>query len=1169
MKKPPKLGGNFPWCLNYRLKMKLSLLLFLTLGFVLQANSSYSQKTKISLDRESVMVKEVLDEIEASTEFKFIFNTKVVNLNRKVSIQVKKVPIDVVLDILFNNMDTSYEIEDRKILLRRSEPKNRPKVDQRTEIGTVPQFHITGTITDSKGVPLPGANVVEKGTTNGTTADFDGNFTLEPSDQNAILVFSYIGFGTKEVAIQGQSVLTIVLEESAAGLDEVVVTGYTSQVKGTLSSAISTVSSEELVAAPIANVSQGLQGRVPGVTVGSGSGPGGGISVRIRGYTTINNNDPLYIVDGVPLQGDLNLINPDDIESISVLKDASASIYGSRAAAGVILITTKSGKDGKVSLQFNSYSGMQAPPKLYKAATPYEQALIDYMAADNGGEARPPQYGTAGQQGGDPVLPDYLLGDPGQPYDIDNNKVTKANKAGTDWLGEIFDPAPIQNYQMSISGGSEKGNYLFSGGYFDQEGILQDTGFERVSARVNTNFNVTDHLRFGENIMVSYSQRNGYRYVGMDNNGSSPILQAMRAQRIVPIYDEGGFFSGTGAGALAQGGNNAVAILSRMKDDKSRLTSILGSAFMEFDFLGDFTFKTNIGINHSNVYNTGFVARAYETYSKSEINTLTETSAYSTNIDWFNTLSYSKSFGENNIKAFVGYEAIWDKSRNIMGQRQMFPYEDNHSKVLGAGTGSQFSDGGAADYVLLSLFGKLDYVYAGKYILSASLRHDASSRFVGSNRSELFPEFSAAWNISKEKFMEPLQDQINNLKIRASWGQMGGQGISNRYPTYDIYSSNVAIASYDISGANTGTTTGYYLQNKGNKDIGWEISTMTDIGLDLTLFDHALNFTFDWYKRTTTDILYNPVLPASAGFQAASPYQNIGDMTNTGIDFSLGYNGTKGDFEYDVSLNFSHYKNIVDRISDNDQAFVTGNPYGDQYPSRTQKGQPISSFYGYIVDGIFQNQAEVDAHAEQATKGIGRYRYRDVNGDGTINEKDRTFIGNPHPDFTYGLNIGLKYKNLDLGMFLQGSQGNDIFQATRYYTHNFILRGSRSTDLLYNSWTPDNRDAKFSQTASNASISSMEKQASTIYIEDGSYLRMKNIQLGYSFPDEVLKSIGLSKLRLYIQGQNLFTITKYTGMDPEVSSNTFYDDTADFDIGVDRGGYPPAITYLIGLNLSL
>lgn len=1054
---------------------------------------------------------------------------------------------------------------------------------------------IRGKVVDESNAPLPGVNILLKGTTVGTTTDADGTYSLSAPGQNGVLIFSFIGYLSQEVPIDNRTSIDVTLKTDMVALSEVVITGYGAQSKRDITGSVATIDSKQLLSTPATNLGQAMQGKVAGVTVGNENSPGGGVMVRIRGFGTINDNSPLYVIDGMPTKGNLNSLNLNDVESIQILKDASAaSIYGSRAGNGVVIVTTKKGKVGKPMFTYDTYYGTQRPGKLLNLLNTQEYAQLVWESRINAGVLGPngnPAHAQFGN-GASPVIPDYIFpagameGDPRVAQNPDGtyvnyssnidgadfNKtkwlITKANKEGTNWLDEIYNPAPIQSHQIGASGGTENGRYALSLNYFDQKGIMLYTNFKRYALRANTEFNINKRVRIGENFQVGYTDR--VNQPNGNSQESNPTSFAFRIQPIVPVYDVHGVNFGGTRGTDLDNSRNPVADLWRNKDNRQYETRFFGNVFAEVDILENLTAKTSFGLDY-NLFNfRNYTIRDIESAESRGSNSLQTSNNYEWTWVWYNTLTYNATIAEKHrINFLIGTESIKDYFEFFDASRTNFASDALDNRYLSGGTGVQTNNGGGSNWALASEFAKLNYSMSDKYLLEGTIRRDRSSRFAPQFRTAYFPAFSAGWVFTNESFADILGSVVSMGKLRLGWGKTGNQEIGN-YNSLTIFALNPATSFYDINGTRTSAVPGYELTQFGNARAKWETTTSTNIGVDATLLNNRIDFAFDWYTRETTDMLFPVPAPLTSGV-ATNPFQNIGSMRNRGIDLALGYNGIAlgNELTYSVSGNFSTYRNTVTKTTGDPATQYFGlNDERIQNFVVTQQDYPISSFFGYRVNGIFQSDDEAAA-APTNNLGVnqnraGRFRFEDVNGDGVVNTSDLSIIGNPHPDFTYGVNINVNYKNFSLTLFGQGVHGNDIFNYVKYWTDFPTFAGNRSTRMLYDSWRPGKTDAILPQLTSSDQVSILP---STYYLEGGSYFRMKNIQLGYTLPVSLVSRIGFNTVRVYVQGQNLFTVTKYSGMDPEINLRN-YTAGNDRQIGVDGGAYPTAKQYIIGLNLA-
>jgi TonB-dependent starch-binding outer membrane protein SusC len=1060
------------------------------------------------------------------------------------------------------------------------------------------QKKVSGKIIDGENsTALPGATVQVKGTNRGVTANAEGSYTIDVP-ANATLIFSSLGYTAKEVTVANQSIINIALAQDAKALSEVVVTGYGTQRKKDITGAVTVVGAKELTALPAASVTQMLQGRAAGVTVGNDNSPGGGTMVRIRGFGSINNNSPLYVIDGVPTQGTLNQINPNDIESMQVLKDASAaSIYGARAANGVVIITTKRGGAGEAKITFDAYTGTQQVGKTLDLLNTKELGQFYYESEIGAGKTpgTSPSAQYRFSPTGEQTVADYIYpnvyGTLPANYTYTNDiadpklgvtafNITKANKEGTDWQHEIFGPAKISNFQLGATGGTKTGKYAISGSYFNQEGILKYTSYKRYSVRANTEF-TRGRLTFGENFTVSYDERVGVTNgaAGLpsgNNNESNPIMFAIRVQPIIPVFDITGGPVGLGgtnssdlngfAGSRGSNLGNAPNPLARQWREKDNVvygTHIFGNVFAELAVIKDLKFRTSLGIEYNNTNFSQYFNRDIEAAEPRSANSLTVFNNYDKAITWYNTLNYSKQIGQNSFNLLVGTESVYTYAFGFNAARSNYAFDDLSYRYLnlGSAAGLANSGGGATISALFSQFGKLNYSYKDFLLADFTLRRDRSSRINGIG---IFPAFSLGFRMTELDFIKKLTF-LDDMKVRIGWGKTGNQLIPNVYNGYTLYSPDPLLNAYDITGSGNSIATGFDLTQFGNPNGKWETNTSTNVGFDFTMLKSKLEVILDVYDRTTSDMLTQVPIPRTAG-TGSIPYVNIGEINNKGVDLNVTYRDKIGDFRYSIGGMFSKYKNNVVKLNNDPNATVFG--FSTRLPSIsvTKAGLPIASFYGYIVDGVIKDDAEAAAAPKFGSyTRAGTFKFRDVNGDGVITAADKTIIGSPHPDFTYGFNLNFGYKAFDLTVFIQGSQGNQIFNYLKYWTDFNTFQGNRSKDMLYNSWKKPGDDALLPRLNSQDGTS---QQISTYFVEDGSYTRIKNIQLTYNFPSSILSKIKLSSAQIYVQGQNLFTFTKYKGLDPDVNLRASGTDNQDIHMGIDEGSFPVAKSYNVGLRLG-
>ncbi len=1056
------------------------------------------------------------------------------------------------------------------------------------------QKKISGKVTDAEsGIGLPGATIQVKGTNKGTSSDANGAFSLDVPSGSTIVISS-IGYLIVEEVVGNRSVIEVAMQSDAKALSEVVVTGYATQRKKDITGAVTVVGAKELTAVPAASVTQMLQGRAAGVTVGNDNSPGGGTMVRVRGFGSINNNSPLYIIDGTPTQGSLNQINPNDIETMQVLKDASAaSIYGARAANGVVIITTKKGSSGEPKITFDMYTGTQRVGRTLDLLDTKELGELYYQSEIGAGKTpgTSPSAQYKFSPTGEQTIADYIypnvygalpanytytndIADPNLGRTAFN--ITKANKEGTDWQNVIFESAKISNYQLGATGGSKNGKYAISGSYFDQDGILKYTGYKRYSVRANTEF-TKNRLTFGENFTVSYDER-----VGVPNgnqNESNPISFAIRIQPIIPVFDITGgpvALGGTNTSNLngfagSRGSNlgnapNPLARQWREKDNIIKGTHIFGNVFAELGILKDLKFRTSLGVEFNNFNFSQYFNRDIEAAEPRNANSLTVSNNFDRAITWFNTLNYSKKIGNHDFNVLLGTEAVQTYAVGFSASRSNFAFDDQSYRYLNLGSAAGLSNAGAGatPSALFSQFGKINYSFKDFLLADFTMRRDGSSRFSQAFRYGVFPAFSVGLRMTEFDFMKKLTF-LDDLKIRGGWGKTGNQLIPNVFNAYTLYIPDPLNNAYDISGSGNSIANGFDLAQFGNPNGRWETNTSTNIGIDATLLKSKLEVIVDLYSRITSNMLTQVPIPRTAG-TGSIPYVNIGEVSNKGVDVNITYRDKIGQLRYSVSGMISHYKNNVEKLNDDPNASIFG--FTTRLPaiSLTRAGLPISSFYGYQIDGVIKDDAEAAAAPKFGSyTRAGVFKFVDQNGDNVITAADKTIIGNPHPDFTYGLNINFGYKNWDLAVFAQGSQGNEIFNYQKFWTDFNTFQGNRSADMLYKSWKKPGDDALLPRLNSQDGTS---QQISSYFVEDGSYMRIKNIQLTYNFPAAWVQKIKLSTAQIYIQGQNLFTFTKYKGLDPDINLRTSGNDNQDIHMGIDEGAFPVAKSYNVGVRIG-
>ncbi len=1054
---------------------------------------------------------------------------------------------------------------------------------------------VTGTVVDSYGVPLPGANVVVQGTTTGTQTDFDGNFTIE-ADADAVLSISYLGYLTQTVSVDGRSTISVTLQEDTQALDEVIVTGYTTETKRETTAAVSIVKAEELAAIPSGNVEQQLAGRVAGVTVVTNGQPGTASQIRVRGFGAFGGNQPLYVVDGVPIN-DISFLNPDDIETTTVLKDAAAaSIYGARAANGVIVYTTKQGRRGKRSnFTLNLQSGVTDPnvngsPRMLN---PQQMADYTHIGYENNAAANgtTPQY-THPQYGSDPTprFPDYLHAD-GQNgvfesdinlaqiranYEADPENVflIRPNLNGTNWYKEITRVAPALRLSLGFDGGTEKSRYYVGLGLQKLDGILLENEQERITARFNTEFDITPWLSIGENFQATYNSVRGQTGanggLGIAND-ESEILSAYRMPTIIPVFDEFGSYASTRAAGFNNPRNPVRRLVQDRGNDQAFTVNAFGNFFVDIKPIDGLVVRSSIGGSYYSFNNLDYNYRYLGDSEPQASFSFNEGQEYGFQWVWTNTLTYQRNFGKHGIKLLAGVEAIEGASTPTTPSRGR--------RIQGSGINPFSTD---LDFVNLqtvsspvvqsfirkgvnfsSTFGKLDYNWDEKYYVTGVIRRDGSSVFGENNRYGTFPAVSGAWRVIAEPFMEN-QNIFTDLKIRGGWGQMGNSNNVNPANQFSLAGINIGNTIYPIDGQNSGANEGFATTRIGNPDAKWETSTTLNIGFDATFLDGHLDIILDWWKKDTEDLLFTVPLAGVTGNFASAPSRNVGAMLNQGVDFQIvGRGNFTKDLSFNITVNNSFLKNEVVEFAPGID-FLDGPSYRGINPTRNQVGRPLSSFFGYDVIGYFNSQAEVDAAPAQDGAGVGRFRYRDVDGDGAITPDDRTYLGDPVPEYSGGATFTLNYKRLTLESYWSWVSGVEIFNMGKWFRDFFgTFEGSAKGVAALRSWTPElgnNAAAPIWESESNLSTSGA---SNSWYVENGNYVRLQRLALFYNFGEDIKESLGLNKFEIGFSANNIWTITNYSGLDPVVGGD------ADITFGVDVGNYPVTPSYLFNINIGL
>jgi TonB-linked SusC/RagA family outer membrane protein len=996
--------------------------------------------------------------------------------------------------------------------------------------------------------PLIGVSVQEKGTKSGASTDASGNFQIKVLSPDAILVFRYTGFTDLEVPISGKTELSVAMSTSNDLLKDVVITGYRKEIRSDISSAISSIKAKDIEKLVVVGIDQALQGQAPGVMVTQVTGaPGDDISVRIRGAGTLGNNNPLFIIDGIPTTGNINMFSPGDIESIEVLKDgAAAAIYGARAANGVVLITTKRGKSGKPAFSFETYTGIQQPIRLPDLLNAKDFLTIRNEAITNGNALRNPanQLPTY-----DPAILDTL--------------------PDVNWLDKVFQPAPMHRYALSASSGNAVSNVYISGEYVSQDGIFRGQSFDKYQLRINGDIG-NKRFRVGNNLAFSHTKRKVINSSG-DGFGPGNELSGIRYALIASPLFSGKYADGSDVNVTSDlgdpilyGDGNANPLVFIDNTDWQILRyRVFGNVFAELNVMKGLKIRSSLGGDFQFEREKLFKKRlSAAIYSPTSLN---EGRVFNQTLVWNNTADFQRAFGNHKISALAGTEAIQNHTDYLGASANNFKRTDPLFRYLNASTAEELKNLGvsgiATEWSLLSYFMQAGYSYANRYVISTAVRRDGSSRFGKNNRWGVFPSVSAAWNVSNERFFEKIKS-ISVLKLRASWGQLGNQEIGV-YPYSSLIRTGDRVYVFGDKIA-TGST----IIEPGNSNIRWETSSQTNYGLDMAFWQDRLSLTLDVFQKRTKDILVRVPVPQAGGAQRP-PYVNAATVENKGVELGLIYKNRIGTFQYNIGANISSIRNEVASIA-NSEPILGGYGLSEGALTKTEPGYPVGSFFLYEMTGIFQSQSEVDASPFQ-TKDTrpGDVKFADLNGDNVIDDKDRKHIGKPFPDFTYGINLGFNWKNFDFSTLIQGVEGNDVYFLYGNFAYETQSRGFNSYTEILNRWTPENP----SNTIPKVSIDDRNgnRRPSTRFLEDGSYMRVRNITMGYNLKD-VLHWKNIGGLRIYATIQNALTITKYPGLDPEIQANA--NDTrglglsSDLAVGIDWGTVPAPRTMIIGAKMD-
>ena len=1118
---------------HFKRIMKLSFFILFCIVFSTIAENASSQNAKVTLKRQNVPISDVLKEIEEQSEYLFIYNKQNVDVDRTTSINVSSKPISSVLNELFNNTDISYVVESKHIVLTKNSNNKGPAITQQD------RKTITGIVKDDKGLEIIGANVIIKGTTVGSITDIDGKFTIE-APANSILQVSYIGYLTRDVPVGNQTSLTISLTEDTKTLDEVVVVGYGTMKKRDLTGSVSSVKAEDIQRSPVTSLDQAIQGKAAGVQVSqASSAPGGRVSIRVRGGNSLSSsNEPLYVVDGFPVsaggsaggngtaQNPLATINTSDIASIEILKDASATaIYGARGANGVVLITTKRGNIGKPQVSFDAYYGTQMLGKKLDMMNAKEYATLVNEARSNDGQA--------------PVFPNA-----NNPYYFPE---ISAMGEGVDYQDEVFTDAPIQNYNIGIVGGNDGIRYSVGGSFFGQDGIVKNSNFNRASFRSNLDLKILSNLTVSTNMSASHVWSDSMTSEGDGGGGTGGIVHgAIVMPASVPIFDANGNYTRTNPTPGSTPSSNPVATANHYKE-RQEIDRFLGSVDVNWEIIKHLTLKVTFGTDMS------FANRAFYWPKETDRGYTKNGEAlqrYRRDASYLNEniLTYSNTFGDHSINVMGGY--TWQVFHYKHFEASSTGYSTDLYLANNLGAGTTFGQPGSSrnQSQLASYLSRINYIYKDRYLFTFTARADGSSKFGANNKWAFFPSAAVAWRVSEEEFLEDT-DWLSNLKLRASYGITGNQNIDN-------YKSLAMLGTMNYNfGSNLNAGVGP--NNIPNPDLKWETTATTDIGLDIGLFNNRLSLVVDYYYKKTTDLLWDISTPSTSGF--TSIFKNIGSLENKGVEISLGADVLTGAFKWNTQLNWSRNRNKVLEIpgyTPSTQGTISGHLKVNG--SWLEPGMPVGVWNLLKYDGVFQNDAQLAAGPRSANDDqLGDARFVDLNNDGKINyTDDRMIVGDPNPDFIYGWTNTFSYKGFDFSVYLQGSQGNDILNVQRAETNISGPWGNQRREIL-DRWTPSNTNSNIPR--AQVTVDPLLLQSDWL-IEDGSYLRFKTMTFGYTFD----KLKFTNALRVYVTGQNLITITDYSGFDPEVNSQG----NSNLQIGVDYNAYPSAKAVLFGVNVS-
>ena len=1121
------LGKTFPGAIKILLKMKLTLCVILISFLGAMASESYSQTTKFSLDLKNVKVKDALGAIENQSAFFFLYSEKLIDVNREVDIEVRGSTIEKILDKIFEGTNVNYTVKGRQIVL--ATPAN--NVVGTSSVSQQQQKKVMGKVTNSSGTSLPGVSVVVKGTTTGVITDNEGNYSLANIPENATLQFSFVGMKMQEIVVADKTAINLVMEDEIIKVEEVVVVGYGTTKKSDLTGAIASVKGAQLTRLATVDPVQALQGRIAGVEITSNSGqPGSGTRVRIRGVGTINNSNPLYVVDGFQSEN-IAFLMPGDIESIEILKDASATaIYGSRGANGVILVTTKKGKAGKTKFSFNGYAGVQ---KVWKK--------IDVTNAEGYATLISEAYQNEGQQV------------PANIADRIQNAI-KAHASGTDWQDEITQIGMINNYNLAVSGGTEQNRYLISGGYFQQDGTVKSTSLKKYVIRLNDELILTKNIKAG--ISANFTRTGNLGY-------SNIIRGAVLANPISTPFTSTGEFGYNDI----ENATNVVRMIDDQKYNKTENNNLFSNAYIDVKLFSGFSFRSDFGISYNNIHGKPYLPQYFVGLNdQRSISSLAEDRSETVRWVLSNYVNYNKKFGsDHSLSATLGQEIQRKYGNGISITAYDVPRDASLQYISASRSLNSNFTSTQSDEELHSFFTRANYDYKSRFLLTATLRYDGSSKFLQDVRWGLFPSFGAAWKISNENFLKNIND-ISSLKIRAGWGQVGNQ---NAAPNYGYVSTARNNMNYVF---NNVIVPGMIPTQLSNPNLKWETTVSSNIGVDADMFNNRLSITADYFIKNTKDMI--ALLPIADYIGAAPASANVASMQNKGFEFSVNYRSTINKLHYDLGFNLTKINNKVTNLG-GASPIASGNVISQMgNTTLTDVGYEIAYFYGLKTNGIFRSQDEINAFKNnigaliQPNAKPGDVKFIDLNNDGKISSLDKTYLGSASsPDFSYGISLNLGYNNFDFKLLLFGVQGIEAVNGMSRY----LLKTSNSTGswnnfstLRLNRWTPNNVNSN--EPRMTTKDLNGNDQFSDRFVEDASYLRARNIEIGYTLPTKLLSKCKVNSLRFNLSIDNLFTLTKYSGFDPEISEAGNFGDPLSY--GVDFGNYPQPRTFRLGLNLE-